>query len=204
MSTQAIPVGNVMSDVRDAIAEDLRQGHIIKKVARKYGVSYRDVSNVAHTYGIRLKRGAPIGSGKPETRARNDQIIAAINLGESMASVARRFDLSREYIRQIAEKLEGYTARNQKDFLHHENLKLLKPMMDHLDSGLCNRCQKHPFVETSRGLYLCELCRARRDKVAIVLSRLNSYRKHGRRRDLNQAAWTVREYGITLEEMRTY
>jgi len=197
------PVGNVMSDVRYAMVADLRQGYLIREVARKYGQTYRYVSGLTKEYNIPTKRGRRVGDVDLNKLDRNAAILEAVQQGETMSSVARRLKMSRERVRQICGRMAGLTDKNKKANMRQKNLDLLAPMLDHIATGMCNRCGKLPIQE-STNVHLCEICFTRRRQVGIVLQRLAYYLKRGKTRDLNQAAWVVRDFGITLEELRSY
>lgn len=205
METQeAVPVGNVMSDVIGAMVEELQAGATVKTVARKYKTTYEYTRKLAHAHGVPLRRGARKGMGWNQGTGLSPALVMqALQLDSNMSEVARNFGVSREYIRQIA-KNNGYIFHNSKVALRRENEALLAPIIDFVKAGLCHQCRKQPMDEKHKTLGLCAVCFTRRRYTSIVISRIRDYIRSGNTRSLSQAAWTVREYGITLEDIRRY
>lgn len=200
--TEPVIVDNMMSDVRDMLVSKLREGYTVTLLARENGLSYRLVRELAIKNNIPLVRGRRMGQTDTLKLERNQQIIEDLRRGVTMAECARIYGMSRERVRQLALK-EGFTARTNKDFQREENLKLLQPFLEIVEDNVCQGCGEREANSRS-GLRLCIVCQSRRDKVRTVSSRLKTYLQTGNTIDLSQAAWIVREYGVTPEEMRKY
>lgn len=197
------PMANVMPDVVEAMLEELKSGIVPRKVARKYGVTYASVNALARANQLKFQRGRAYGSSNPSCqKVSPEDVLEALRKDDNMAAVSRQFNISRERVRQIALR-GGINIKNQKVHLREQNELLLKDIINHMKSDLCNRCGKSP-ISSATQLRMCEACATRRRYVNTVMARVRGYITTGKLRDLNQAAWTVREFGITLDEIRRY
>lgn len=212
-----MPRLDVMEDVQEAMLQELRDGVKVRRVARKYLVTYAYVREMARKHNIKVVRGNSLGefypgknfnySGFSSAEAKKQAIIEELKRNDNMANVGQMFGMTRERVRQIAVR-EGLHPNNRKEYLHQQNVALLQPMLDMVATGKCVRCQRNSWgMMEKKGFkigFLCDQCRLRRQMVGNVLSRLKNYLRTGNRMNLNQAAWQVRAYGVTIDDLRSY
>jgi predicted transcriptional regulator len=132
---------------------------------------------------------------------RHRRVIALRNRGMSLQEVGERLGITREAVRQIAERWND--SNEYTKLCRRRNIELIEKVIGGRIAGrferLCIMCGLG--VQKSKGTLLCRSCAARRKQIALFVSSLHSY-LNGSRYHLSQAASKIRKHRITKAEFQ--